>query len=198
MKNRKIVIILAIAFFLVTGCTKTKTEITAESLKQLELTGNLITIQAYYHNVIEYIKPKESGLLHVLDKDKKLFAEYTGTIKLGIDFTKVKFENSGSKVKITIPKGDVIGEPSIDSDDFKEENFIESEDTFLNTNTITLEDSNKAFEEAQIKMKESAQNDNELKVKAQKSAKLLIIESIKQVYNLSDKEIEDNTEWEYE
>ena len=198
MKINRIIIIAALTCLLLTGCTKTNTKTISESIKQLELTGNLVTLQAHYHNVIEYTKEKESGILHMFDKDRVLFAEYNGSIKLGIDLSKVKFESANSKIKVTLPKADVIGEPTVDKENFKSENFIESEDTFLNGNEITMVDSNKALEEAQSKMKESAQNDNDLKSKAQMRAKTVIMENIKQVTGLSDKELSEKFEWEYE
>ncbi len=198
MKTKKIIIIVASACLLLTGCNKSNSETVYENIKQLELTGTLVTLQAHYHNVIEYEKQKEKGILHVFDNDMKMFAEYNGSVQFGIDLRDVKFEANNSKIKVTIPKADVIGEPSVDQESFKKENFIVSADEFLNSNEISGEDASNALQTAQKEMKENAENDSTLKQKAQMRAKVLIKETIKQVSNLSDKELDKMIDWVYE
>ena len=90
MKKVLMLMIVILSMICLTGCGKSKEEIISESVKKIELTGDLVTYQAYYHNVIEYEKPVEKGITHVFEKERKLFAEYTGTIKLGINLSKVK------------------------------------------------------------------------------------------------------------
>lgn len=184
-----------ISMMLLTGCGNDSIENLAENLKKIELTGNLVTYQAYYHNVVEYDKPA-TGLLSFVEKDRKLFAEYTGTIKYGINLSKVKINVNGSVVNVFIPKATVIGEPNVDKDDFKSENFIESKDGFIFKNPITADDSSSAFNTAQKEIKENALNDIEVLSMAQKRAKVIIEENINQFSGMSNKKYTIN--WEYE
>ena len=196
MRKVIICILLLTSILFLSGCGKIKNELTAENIKKLELTGNLVTYQAYYHNVIEYTKPVESGITHLFEKERKLFAEYTGIIRLGINLSKVKIEINGSNINVFIPKAKIIGEPNVNKDDFNAENFIESKDSWINSNPITADDCTSAFDLAQKEMKEVAMNDEELLSQAQQRAKVLIEEKIIQLSGLNRNSL--NIFWEYE
>ena len=195
MKKQKLLILTLLVTFL-TGCGEKDSEVLSENMKKIELTGNLVTYQAYYHNVVEYDKSAGSGITHIFEKDRKLFAEYTGTIKYGINLSKVKINVKNNEINVFVPKATIIGEPNVDKDDFKAENFIESEDSFINKNPITVDDSSEAFDKAQQEIKENAMNDTELLNMAQKRAKVVIEENIKQFSGMSEKNYTIN--WEYE
>ena len=196
MRKKVIYILLMTSILFLSGCGRSKSELTTENIKKLELTGNLVTYQAYYHNVIEYDKPVESGITHLLEKERKLFAEYTGTIKLGINLSKVKIEMNGNNINVFIPKAKIIGEPNVDKDDFNAKNFIESKDSLINSNPINADDSTAAFDKAQKEMKKVAMNDEELLSQAQQRAKILIEEKIIQLNGLNRNDL--NISWEYE
>ncbi len=191
---KKGLIIIGIILCL-TGC-QTKSFVLAENLKRIELTGNLVTYQAYYHNVIELTKERGSGITHLLEKDRKLFAEYTGTIKYGINLSRVIIDVKGNEINVFIPKATIIGEPNVDKDDFKSENFIESKDSWINANPITADDCLEAFDNAQSEMKLTASKDEELLAIAQQRAKIIIEENINQLSGLSASKYSIN--WEYE
>ena len=195
MKKIIILISIILSTLCLTGCNNKSINKLAENIKKMELTGNLVTYKAYYHNVVEYEKKAGSGITHVLEKDRKLFVEYTGTIKLGIDLSKVKIDVKGNEINVFLPKATIIGEPNVDKDDFKEENFIESKDG-INKNKITADDATKAFDEAQKNLKEEASNDNELLSIAQNRAKVIIEENIKQFSGISEEKY--NIVWEYQ
>ncbi len=189
-KVSKFIVILSIIIML-SACDN-KNETLSENIKKLELTGNLVTYEAYFHNVLETTKDSNS----IFKKDRKLFAEYTGTIKLGIDLSKVKIDVQGDTINVLIPKAKIIGEPNVDESDFKKEKFIESEDGFLIKNPITGDDISKAFDDAQSEMKKSAESDEQLLSTAQTRAKIIIEESINQFAGLSSKDYTIN--WEFE
>ena len=136
MRKYILLIVLFLTVISLSGCEKAKVEDLSQNIKKMELVGNLVTYKAYYHNVVEYEKEAGSGLTHLFEKDRKLFIEYTGTIKLGIDLTNVKIDVKGNEINVFIPKATIIGEPNVDESDFKKENFIESEDG-INKNKIT-------------------------------------------------------------
>lgn len=189
-KVSKFIVILSMIIML-SACDN-KNETLSENIKKLELTGNLVTYEAYFHNVLETTKNSDS----IFKKDRKLFAEYTGTIKLGIDLSKVKIDVQGDTINVLIPKAKIIGEPNVDESDFKKEKFIESEDGFLIKNPITGDDISKAFDDAQSEMKKSAESDEQLLSTAQTRAKIIIEESINQFAGLSSKDYTIN--WEFE
>ena len=189
-KVNKFIVILSMIIML-SACDN-KNETLSENIKKLELTGNLVTYEAYFHNVLETTKDSNS----IFKKDRKLFAEYTGTIKLGIDLSKVKIDVQGDTINVLIPKAKIIGEPNVDESDFKKEKFIESEDGFLIKNPITGDDISKAFDDAQSEMKKSAESDEQLLSTAQTRAKIIIEESINQFAGLSSKDYTIN--WEFE
>lgn len=189
-KVSKFIVILSMIIML-SACDN-KNETLSENIKKLELTGNLVTYEAYFHNVLETTKDSDS----IFKKDRKLFAEYTGTIKLGIDLSKVKIDVQGDTINALIPKAKIIGEPNVDESDFKKEKFIESEDGFLIKNPITGDDISKAFDDAQSEMKKSAENDEQLLSTAQTRAKIIIEESINQFAGISSKDYTIN--WEFE
>lgn len=189
-KVSKYIVILSMIIML-SACDN-KNETLSENIKKLELTGNLVTYEAYFHNVLETTKDSDS----IFKKDRKLFAEYTGTIKLGIDLSKVKIDVQGNTINVLIPKAKIIGEPNVDENDFKKEKFIESEDGFLIKNPITGDDISKAFDDAQSEMKKSAESDEQLLSTAQTRAKIIIEESINQFAGISSKDYTIN--WEFE
>ena len=90
MKKRILLLIGFVASFFLTGCGKNQYQLLAENVKQIELTGNLVTYQAYYHNVIEYEKKAGSGITHLLEEDRKLF-EFPDTIASSIKEMKSMF-----------------------------------------------------------------------------------------------------------
>lgn len=196
MKKYFICVLLVMIILLISGCENNRNELTTENIKKLELTGNLVTYQAYYHNVIEYDKPVGAGITHLLEKERKLFAEYTGTIRLGINLSKVRIEMKKNSINVFIPKAKIIGEPNVNKDDFDANNFIESKDSWINSNPITADDSSSAFDKAQKEMKEIAMNDEELLSQTQQRAKILIEEKIIQLSGLNRKDL--NIMWEYE
>lgn len=179
-------IILLIMVILLTGCGKGNVEELGQNLQQMELYGNLVTYQAYYHNVIEYEKKAGTGLTHLFEKDRELFIEYKGTINLGIDLSEVEIAVNGSEINVTIPKAKILGEPNINDEHFKEENFIESKDDGINKNPITVDDSAEALKLAQENMKQSAAKDENLLSTAQERAKIVLEENIRQFSKLKE------------
>lgn len=195
--KKKIITIFSILLIatVLTGCGKDELVDTAKNLEKINLTGDLVTYVAYYHNVVEHEKRVGNKLTNIFEKKRELFAEYKGTIKLGINFSKVKIEADGNKIIVRIPPGMIIGEPNVDEEYFTKDKFIENKDG-INPNPITINDFNDAMKKAQNNMKTDAEKDEKLLDMAQKRAKLIIEENIKQFISNSD--ILDNIEWKYE
>ena len=183
---KKIYFSLIICCILIlTGCGKNDITKLEKNLSSMELTGDLIVQKVYYHNVADYKKEAQDGFLHIFDKDRDLWVEYTGTVELGIDLTKVKVE---TKTKILTPNIEQKGKNS-----FK---FYDSKDGLLNGNELTMVDSTKAVQTAQEEMIETVKKDTQLLRTAQLRAKNLIEERIA-IFSEMD-ESEYMLEWTYE
>ncbi len=193
---KKIYIILILFVLCLTGCKKDNIENLEKNLSKIELTGNLITLETYYHNVAEVTKKAGSGITHWFEKDRKLWIEYTGVAKIGIDMSKVRIETKGNQITVFIPKAKIIGNPDVFEEKFNEKSFIDSEDGLINKNKITVEDSAKAMKVAQDTMKENVENDSQLLNTAQKRARNLIEEYINQFSGISSTLY--SIKWEYE
>lgn len=190
-------IIISISFILCfTACNKNKDIDLKKAISSVELSGNLVTLQSYYHNVAEVIKPAGTGITHLFEKDRKMWIEYTGTVKLGINLNDVEIKVKNDEINVYVPKAKIIGNPDILEKEFTEKSFIDSIDGFLNKNKITMDDSVGAMSTAQNKMIETVNNDSNLLNSAQKRAKNIIEETIYQITGVSDDVYIIN--WEYE
>ena len=86
------------------GFGKQDVENLEKNISKIELSGDLVTLETYYHNVAEVKKEAGSGIAHWFEKDRKLWIEYTGIVKVGIDMSNVKIETNGNQITVFIPK----------------------------------------------------------------------------------------------
>lgn len=200
MKKKIIIIvslvIILVLIWLVMGRGNNDIESLEKNISKIELSGDLVTLKTYYHNVAEVQKDAGTGIAHWFEKDRKLWIEYTGIVKVGIDMSNVKIETKGDQITVFIPKAEIIGKPDVLDEEFSRESFIDSEDGLINKNKITMEDSTKAMEIAQNTMQEGVKNDSQLLKTAQKRAKNLIEEYINQFSGMSETMY--SIKWEYE
>ena len=190
-----ILIVLCLIGFMI-DFGKNDVEDLEKNISKIELSGDLVTLETYYHNVAEVEKEAGSGIAHWFEKDRKLWIEYTGIVKIGIDMSRVKIETTGDQITIFIPKAEIIGKPDVLDEEFSKESFIDSQDGLLNKNKITIEDSTKAMEVAQSTMQDSVKSDSHLLSTAQKRARNLIEEYINQFSGISSTLY--SIKWEYE
>lgn len=190
-----ILIVLCFIGFML-GFGKQDVEDLGKNISKIELSGDLVTLETYYHNVAEVEKEAGSGIAHLFEKDRKMWIEYTGIVKVGIDMSNVKIETNGNQITVFIPKAKIMGKPDVLDEEFSRESFIDSKDGLINKNKITMEDATNAMEIAQNTMQDSVKKDSQLLKTAQKRAKNLIEEYINQFSGISDTLY--NIKWEYE
>ena len=77
-------------------------------ISQVKAICDLATLETYYHNVAKYNKPAQSGINHLFEKDRKLWIEYTGTAKIGIDMSKVDMQIDGNDITVKLPKAKIL------------------------------------------------------------------------------------------
>ena len=187
--------LILLSLLVLAGCGKKNTQSLEQNLSNIELTGDLVVQKVYYHNVAEYTKEKDKGLLNIFDKDRELWIEYTGTVDLGIDLTRVKIETKGNEISVYVPKTKILT-PSIEQkgdDSFK---IYDSKDGLLNDNELTMTDSTKAVKKAQKEMLDTVKKDKQLLRTAQIRAKNLLEKRIA-IFSELD-EVEYKIKWTYE
>ena len=194
MKKFIYIMIPLLTLVCLTGCQQSDAKNVEKSMSKIELTGNLVTLEAYYHNVADYEKKAEGGIIHLFDKDRTLWIEYTGTVKLGIDLSKVKIKPNGNQITVIIPATEIF-DVNINEKELSKNVFIVDKDGLFNGNKLTMEDSANAVKEAQDTMKENVQNDTQLLNNAQRRAKNLVEGYIEQLSGISSKLYTIN--WEY-
>ena len=103
------------------GCGK-KEELPQEELKesQLQSVCELATLETYYHNTVRMDDKKQ-----VLwwDTKTQLWIEYSGIVKVGVDFSEVSMKVEGDVIQITIPEAKVL--------DYKVDEASLTEDSYL-------------------------------------------------------------------
>lgn len=151
----------------------------------------LATLKCFYHDVAEYeVEPEwfiKYGYFY--HGHKKIWFEYDGIIKAGIDASSVKINKPDKKgiVRVYVPEArvfdvtadiDSMGDPVIEAGILT---------------TITAEDKSKAFSEAQKILKENAESDNSMLDKARSNAKKILEQYIINVGKMTGKEY--TVEW---
>ena len=160
--KKKIITLSLIGILLISllsGCGKSEDKEAAKStepdIMQVRSICKLATVECYYHNVAKSEKPAGTGIWHFGEKDRQFWIEYTGTVKLGIDMSKVQMKVNGTDVTVTIPEAEVQ-QVNVDDDSYNSDSYIFSEDG-INKNEITAEDATGAVENARNEMIKTAE-----------------------------------------
>ena len=153
------------------------TETAGESFSQLRTICELATVKCYFHNVAQYEQKPEGLFSYGIFQygHKKLWFEYSGTVKLGVEFSELHPVVEGNTVRINLPQAKVLSidsEPDSFSDTLVESGVLTA---------ITGEDRTEAFSAAQQNMRESAENNKSLLMRAREHAKTIIEDYIRKV-----------------
>lgn len=139
-------------------------------------------MECYYHNVAKYedSSPFPIDVLNLFYK--KMWFEYTGIVKIGIDASKVKISSPDSSgvVTIAIPQAEILGNPDIDTNSMSDPIVDTFPPIIIN---ISAEEKTKALNDAQDKMKKAAEGNENLKFQARERAKALLEQYVKNVGN---------------
>ena len=199
--KKKIITLSLIGILLISllsGCGKSEDKEAAKStepdIMQVRSICKLATVECYYHNVAKSEKPAGTGIWHFGEKDRQFWIEYTGTVKLGIDMSKVQMKVNGTDVTVTIPEAEVQ-QVNVDDDSYNSDSYIFSEDG-INKNEITAEDATGAVENARKEKIKTAEENTALLVNAQERAKKMIENYIMQLGETTGTEYQ--ITWKYE
>ena len=146
-KISKVITIILVVCFGLTGCQKDDKKITAEpEISQIRSICDLATLECYYHNVA---KSKKQGSW--LEKDRDFWVEYTGIAKIGIDISKVNIKVDGNGITVTLPNAELL-RIDIDEKNLDKSSYYVDEDRWWNKNKITADDQTRAINNAQENM----------------------------------------------
>lgn len=177
MKKRIVLTLLAITMICLTcvSCKKEETKEIKPHITQMKSICELATMECYYHNVAKYEKKDAEGIL-LWKKDKKFWMEYSGTVTVGIDASKLSIEVKGDNVIITIPDAEVLGN-EVNEEEFNEDSIVVADGSAK----VKAEDQTKALKKAQKNMVREAKNDTALLANAKERAKTLLEEYVNNI-----------------
>lgn len=161
-------------------------------ISQIRSICELATLECYYHNVAKSRKEKEEGILHIGEKERVFWIEYSGVAKFGINIAKVNMETNGNEIMITIPKAELLG---MSEYSFTDDSYIASEDG-INKNPITAQNQTEAIAAAEADIEKMFADDDAMLMRAQDNAKKLIENYIKQLGEISG--VDYRIVWQYE
>lgn len=177
MKKRIVLTLVAITMICLTcvSCKKEETKEIKPHITQMKSICELATMECYYHNVAKYEKKDAEGIL-LWKKDKKFWMEYSGTVTVGIDASKLSIEVKGDNVIITIPDAEVLGN-EVNEEEFNEDSIVVADGSAK----VKAEDQTKALKKAQKNMVREAKNDTALLANAKERAKTLLEEYVNNI-----------------
>ena len=185
-KTITFLLLLTSMVFLISGCQSSEAQSEPEPVlefsipeSQLQSICKLATLKCYYNNVA---KTTLEG--NFLQKDSKLWIEYSGTVDMGVDFSKVKLEMDGNKLIITMPDAKVL---NVNDPEINDNSYYFSQQGILSAK-VNAEDERDAFKEAQNNMKQIAEDSTTLLQTAKARAKLLIENYVHQMDELAGTE----------
>lgn len=183
MNKNKIIssVLVFVLVFSLIGCDKKQENNLAKdtvglNVSQMQSVCELAALKCYYHNTAKFDSEKE---VLFWNTNKKLWVEYSGIVKVGIDFSKLKMNVTNDIVTITIPEAKVLS-CEVDESSLSEDSFY-TEKKGLGGGKIDADDSTNAFKAAQDGMLETAKKDESLLLQAKIRAQTLLENYVKNV-----------------
>ena len=179
-----ICVVLAIVFLVITHFMPQEKKTDIVEFSAIDKICELATMRCYFHNVGEWQVDPDGIFQHGLFKYgyKKLWIEYTGTAKVGIDANKVIIENPNENgvVRIFVPEAKVL---DVDVVMNSEEDLVPIMESGVFT-TITTEEQSKLLAEEQKNMEEKISQDASTLNQARKKAKIILENYVKNIGNM--------------
>lgn len=148
-------------------------------LSRVKLICELSTQKCYFRDLAKSVKQPGEGLLHMGEKARKFWIEYTGVAEFSINMEEVTMRQKGTEIWIGLPEPTVTY--YIDQPSFTEKSYVIEEDQLLQQNPITTEDQKKAVEDAKTKMREKVEGNPSFRNTATTQAQSLIENYIRQI-----------------
>lgn len=168
LKKRLMLAMMVLGIALLSGCSPSQK---SADFQQLRTICELASLKCFYHNIAE---TEFSGFFIGIGY-KKIWIEYSGIVKIGIDASKVSLINPDENgvVQITIPKAEVLG---IDFDEESIKEYAESNLPFYGFSTT---EKLRAISDAQSDMLQKTSTNNLLLLQGQERAKKVLEQYVK-------------------
>lgn len=190
MRKIAIALLAVMVLYIGTACGSTTPPKTIEPrTSEVQSICELAVMECYYHNVAKFLE-KDAEVTFFWKKDKHFWVEYSGTVKLGLDFSRVKLTVDGTDVTIAIPAAKVLNS-HVDSASLTKDSYIVAQDSAA----ITADDETMAFKQAQIQLEEAAASDKTLLAMAQRRAQKLLEDYVDNIGTAVGKQY--TIEWVY-
>lgn len=140
--------------------------------------AELATLDCTYHNVAEIYNDGTDIIFGINVGYKKVWFEYDGRIKVGIDASKVKVDgpDPNGVVTIAVPDAEVLGLPDVDVASFSD---LYYEKGLLTE--ITTDEQADALKAAQDNMVQSVESNAQIMTRSKERAKELLEQYVKNV-----------------
>ena len=169
MRKIAVVLLAVMMMYIGTSCGNvTSTKTVEPRTSEVQSICELAVMECYYHNVAKFLE-KDAEVTFFWKKDKHFWVEYSGTVKLGVDVSKVKLAVNGTDVTIEIPEAKVLNS-HVDSASLTKDSYIVAQDSVAST----ADDETMAFKQAQEQLEEAAASDKTLLAMAQNRAQKLL------------------------
>lgn len=182
MKRNKLAVLyttaIALLIFVLAGCSQQEEQSKPDpDFSNATYIADLATLECYSHNVA---KLEDEGSWFLNMGYRKLWYEYSGVVKIGVDAKRVIISqpDANNVVTITVPEAQIIGKPDVD-----ESSIVEtvSDKALWFDPDYSIEDKQEALVEAQEEMLASISNNDTLMAQARQRAKDLLEEYVRNV-----------------
>lgn len=146
------------------------------SENQLQSICRLATLKCFFNNVAETTLKGS-----FLQKDSKLWIEYSSTVDMGVDFSKVRLEENGNTLIIYMPEAEIV---NVNDPVIGENSYYMSQQGLFSAK-LNAEDEQTAFTKAQENMRQTASESKALLQAAKMRAQVLVENYIHQMDELA-------------
>ncbi len=162
------IILFVSTLTLLSSCKKNTKTITIDSIKNI---CEMAVLECYYHNIAKTHKDADG----VFASDSTMWIDYTSTVKVGFDVSKIHITINDNIVKIGLPEAKALEEPKID------ENSITTVTSKKAAEKISIEKRLSAIEEAKKAIKDELNQNTSLKKMAENRLKRILKNYIEQI-----------------
>ncbi len=190
-KNYLIICIVAFSILLTSCNVSTATVVTTmvPQIGQMRSICELAVMECHFNNVAKYYEEDAQGIL-LWKKDKQFWVEYSGTLNLGVDVSKVDMTVKDDVVTITLPPAQVLSS-KVDENTLTNDSFIVANGSA----SIEAIDQVNALAEAQDKIEEQVSKNKTLLANAQQRAQFLLEDYVNNIGELMG--VNYHIEWIY-
>ena len=202
MKKRNIIILFLAAFTILASCSSDKdkkererdeegtaftqattAETAEEEEKVLDLEPEevqirsicqLATLECYYNNVAKGHKESGSGLVHIGEKERTFWVEYSAVVTLGVDISEVSMLIDDDVIYVYLPEAKILKPAVVNEDSYNIDSIVENLDKNLNKNEITATDITSSVNKSLEDLNKKVAGDKTLLNNARERAKTLI------------------------